>query len=49
MSEQEIRNLWKATYEEYDPRSLNFQLLGNLKSFFRDKGLDFAPILKNIF
>ena len=49
MTETEIRALWAESYESLDNRELNFQLLANLKRFFRDKGLDFAPILKNIF
>lgn len=49
MSEIEIRTLWQESYEQIDNRDLNFQLLANLKRFFRDKGLEFAPVLKNIF
>lgn len=49
MSEMEIRSLWQASFDEIDTRELNFQMLANLKRFFRDKGLEFAPILKNIF
>lgn len=49
VSEMEIRQMWADSYEKIDNRDLNFQLLANLKRFFRDKGLDFAPILKNIF
>ena len=49
MSEIDIRKLWAESYEKADNRSLNFQFLASLKSFFRDKGLDFTPILKNIF
>lgn len=49
MTETEIRTQWAESYEKSDIRELNFTLLANLKRFFRDKGLDFSPILKNIF
>jgi hypothetical protein len=49
MSENDIRTMWAESYEKIDNRDLNFQLLANLKRFFRDKGLDFSPILKGIF
>lgn len=49
MTEQEIRALWAESYEVQEVRQLNFTLLANLKRFFRDKGLDFSHMLKNIF
>ena len=49
MDEMEIRKLWKESYENIDNRTLNFQFLASLKSFFREKGLEFSPILKEIF
>ena len=48
MTEIDIRKLWAESYEK-DNRSFNLQFLSSLKEFFREKGLDFTPILKNIF
>ena len=49
MSEQEIRSLWAESYEKIDQRNLNFQFLASLRHFFKDKGLDLGPLLKEIF
>lgn len=49
MSEHEIRQLWKESYEKIDARTLHFQFLTSLRQFFRDKGLDLGPLLKEIF
>ena len=49
MTEIDIRTLWAQSYEDLDNREMNFQLLANLKRFFRDKGLDFSQNLKTIF
>ena len=49
MSEQEIRQLSKESYEKIDARTLHFQFLTSLRQFFKDKGLDLGPLLKEIF
>ena len=49
MTEAEIRQLWGESYEKIDARTLSFRLLNSLKEFFRDKGLDLAPLLRSIF
>lgn len=49
LDEQDIRELWGQSYEVIEERELNLQFLSSLKSFFQDKALNFAPILKQIF
>lgn len=49
MSQEEIRDVWRKSYEAIQERELNFQFLSSLKQFFKDKGLEFTPILKQIF
>ena len=49
LSEQEIRKRWGESYEILDSRTLNFQFLASLKQFFKEKSLDFSPMLKQIF
>ena len=46
MGEEEIRASWGKSYESIEERELNFQFLSSLKQFFKDKGLEFTPILK---
>ena len=49
LSEQDIRKRWGESYETLDCRTLNFQFLASLKQFFKEKSLDFSPMLKQIF
>ena len=45
----EIRSRWGESYDLIDSRTLNHMFLGSLKSFFKDKSLNFGPALKEIF
>jgi hypothetical protein len=46
LSEVEIRKRWGDSYDLLDSRTLNFQFLASLKQFFKEKSLDFSPMLK---
>ena len=49
MSENQIRDLWAESFTQIDERTMNVQFLASLKSFFKDKSLEFSPVLRNIF
>lgn len=44
-----MRKRWGDSYDEIDQRTLNHMFLGSLKSFFKEKSLNFGPALKDIF
>ena len=46
IAQQDLRERWQQSYQDLQDTDLNMMFLSSLKTFFKEKSLEFSPILK---